>query len=326
MHVNDHNGEPMTTVMQDPGDRSGDFGSASSPQRQFRWNSDEFASDARREALGNVALTIPALLVVCAMLILPLVWLLTQSFIGENGITLANYRNIFGRPAYLSYLETTFELALTVTLACLVLAIPIAYAVSLVGPRLARLSILLIVLCSLTSILVRTYAWLLLLERRGLINTWLQDLGLVDHPLTLVFNYTGVLVGMVHALLPLMILPIYGALLAVDGNLPKAACSLGASPVRAFWTITFPLALPGVAAGCIMVSVLSLGFFLTPALLGGGQVVVWATAIVSSVENDPVWGAAAAMGILLLVITMTLLAGMKRVLHVNTAIGKKGAH
>ena len=275
-------------------------------------NSAELAADARAESLGNLALAGPAVLVVASTLLLPLLWLLAQSFIGNDGLTLAHYRDIFAGSDYFGYLGTTFELALSVTLISLVLALPIAYAVSHMRPLYARISMLLIVVSSLTSILVRTYAWLLLLQRRGLVNTWLQGLGLIDQPLTLVFNYTGVLVGMVHVLLPLMILPIYGSLLAIDRNLARAAGSLGASPTRAFWTVTLPLAFPGIAAGCVMVSVLSLGFFLTPALLGGGKVGVWATAIVSTVENNPAWGAASALGVFLLLVTLALLAVLKR--------------
>src|SRR5205823_560785 len=166
----------------------------------------------------------------------------------------------------------------------------------------------------------RSYAWLLLLQRRGVINTFLLDHNLINKPLELVYNMQGTLLGMVHILLPLMILPLYASMKGVDGTLVKAAKGLGASPSRAFRDVFLPLSRPGLVAGSILVFVVSLGFYVTPAMLGGGRIVVWATAVVTAVEENPIWGAASALGIILFVITFSLLFGLKRLFGVNALL------
>ena len=130
-----------------------------------------------------------------------------------------------------------------------------------------------------TSLLVRTYAWLVLLQRRGLVNTWLQETGIVDEPLRLVHNFTGTAIGMTHILLPFMVLPLYAAMTAVDRDYVRASASLGASPLKSFWQVFFPLTLPGLLAGVVLVFVLCLGFYVTPAVLGGGRVLMWSMSI-----------------------------------------------
>ena len=125
-----------------------------------------------------------------------------------------------------------------------------------------------------TSLLVRTYAWLVLLQRTGLINTWGIDLGLWSEPLPLVYNLTGTLIGMVHIMVPFVVLPLYSSMRTIDRSLIQAAANLGASPVQGFWRVFFPLSLPGLTAGSLVVFILCLGVYVTPAVLGGGRVIM----------------------------------------------------
>ena len=169
---------------------------------------------------------------------------------------------------------------------------------------------------------MRTYAWLVLLQRRGLINTWLSDLGLIGRPLQLVHNFTGTTIGMVHIMLPFMVLPLYASMRAINPDYMRAAANLGASPVKAFWQIFVPLSLPGLVAGIVIVFVLCLGFYVTPALLGGGRVMMWSMQIepTSPLRN---WGAASALGVVLLVLTLGILWLLGRVIGFDKLTGAR---
>jgi putative spermidine/putrescine transport system permease protein/spermidine/putrescine transport system permease protein len=171
----------------------------------------------------------------------------------------------------------------------------------------ANLCLISVLLPFWTSLLVRTYAWLVLLQKQGLVNQWAISIGLWDEPLKFVHNMTGTLIGMVHIMLPFLILPVYGAMRSIDRDYTKAASNLGASPRRAFWTVFFPLSTPGLFAGSLMVFVLCLGFFVTPAVLGGGRVIMVSMKIVSNIELFVNWGAASALGVVLLVLTVIIL-------------------
>jgi putative spermidine/putrescine transport system permease protein len=162
-----------------------------------------------------------------------------------------------------------------------------------------------------------------LLQRRGLINTWLSDLGLIDGPLRLVHNFTGTSIGMVHIMLPFMVLPLYASMRAINPDYMRAAANLGASPVKAFWQIFVPLSLPGLAAGIVIVFVLCLGFYVTPALLGGGRVMMWSMQIERNVSYYGDWGAASALGVVLLVLTLGILWLLGRMIGFDKLIGAR---
>lgn len=276
----------------------------------------------RRATLARIALTLPAVALVSIALFLPLSWLLYQSFINPAGFTLEHYLVVVERPAYLGFLKTTFQLSFLATGICIVLAYPMCYAMVVLRPIFGSFLFACVICSFFASYLVRTYAWLLLLQRRGMINSFLMERGWIEQPLQLVYNLNGTVLGMVHILLPLMVLPLYASMKAVDGNLVKAAMGLGASPSRAFRDVFLPLSLPGLIAGGVLVFILSLGFYLTPAVLGGGRIVVWATAIATAAEENPVWGAAGALGIILLVGTFALLYGLKRVFRIDALLGR----
>jgi ABC-type spermidine/putrescine transport system permease subunit I len=164
-----------------------------------------------------------------------------------------------------------------------------------------------------TSVLVRTYAWMVLLGRNGVINRMLVDAGVITDPIPLLHNFAGVLIGMVHVLLPYMVLPIYGAVRKVDPAIPAAAAGLGASAPGIFWRVWLPLTLNGIFAGCVLVFVLSLGFFITPALLGGGRVIMIAVLIEQQVREALNWPFAAALSAVLLAFTLVVYTIMQRV-------------
>ncbi|MGM0742190.1 MAG: ABC transporter permease [Pseudomonadota bacterium] len=263
-------------------------------------------SQARGEQGRLLALSLPAFILVGTLVLLPMGWLFWLSVYGSDGFTLENYTRLL-HPAYKETLITTFELAFLVTGLCILLGYPLSYVASQLSPRWASLVMLCVLFPFWTSLLVRTYAWLVLLQRRGVINTWLMDMGLIDTPLKLVHNFTGTTIGMVHIMLPFLVLPLYASMKTIDFDLMKAASNLGASPTRAFWEIYVPLTLPGLGAGVILVFVLSLGFYVTPALLGGGRVMMWAMQIERSMAVYGDWGAASALGVVLLVMTLGIL-------------------
>jgi putative spermidine/putrescine transport system permease protein/spermidine/putrescine transport system permease protein len=154
-----------------------------------------------------------------------------------------------------------------------------------------------------------------------LVNEWAISLGLWDEPLKLVHNMTGTLIGMVHIMLPFLVLPLYGSMRAIDRNYMRASANLGASPSRAFWTVFLPLSLPGLFAGALIVFVLCLGFFVTPAVLGGGRVILISMQIASNIELFVNWGAASALGVVLLVLTFAILAVAARFLRLEQIAG-----
>ncbi|MBI1777931.1 MAG: ABC transporter permease [Proteobacteria bacterium] len=270
----------------------------------------------RRQRIEHVLLVVPALAVIVLVVALPIAWMFVLSFLGEDGrFTLENYQIFFTRGGYLGVIGTTFEVSVVVALLTLLLGYPVTYLLVGLSRRLATFALLAIMLPYLTSILVRTYAWLVLLGRRGIVNSTLMSLGWIDDPLPLLYNLTGTVVGMVHIMLPLLVLPLYGSMKSIDPNLMRAASNLGASPLAAFWRVYFRLSLPGVAAGTFLVFVSCLGFFITPAILGGGRVVMMAQQIAKAVAVGSHFGVASALGVGLLTTTVTVLMLGRRLLR-----------
>lgn len=253
----------------------------------------------------------PALILVLVALVAPLGLMFVLSLVGQDGqLSTENYARLF-EPLYARSAWVTFKLAMTVTVCCALAGYPLCYFMSRLSPRAAGVAMLLVLLPFWTSLLVRTYAWLILLQRRGIVNESLQAIGAIDEPLRLVHNFFGTSVGMVHVLLPFLVLPLYSNMRAIPPHYVNAAMSLGASPRRAFWQVFFPLSFPGLTAGLALVFIMSLGFFVTPALLGGGKVSTWPVRVESALAIYPHAGAAAALGIGLLVATLALVGVMQ---------------
>ena len=281
--------------------------------------------DAFRERLALFGLCSPALLIVLVILVIPVGWLFYLSFIGADGsFSLENYERMIARKSYMRIFETTFVVSLATTGICIAIGYPFAYFLSQLSPRMANLCLITVLLPFWTSLLVRTYAWLVLLQKRGLVNDWAIGLGLWDEPIKFVHNMTGTLIGMVHIMLPFLILPVYNSMKSIDRDYLKAASNMGAGPVRAFWTVFFPLSVPGLFAGALIVFVLCLGFFVTPAVLGGGKVIMVSMKIASNIELFVNWGAASALGVVLLLMTMAILWVAARFLRLDSLAG--GGH
>lgn len=270
-----------------------------------------------RERLHLGLLVAPGLAVVGFTLLLPMLWLMGLSLVGADGqVSGENYARMLG-PVYINTFLTTFKVSALVTLLAVVLGYPLAYLLSQLPKRAASVCMIFVILPFWTSVLVRTYAWLVILQRRGVINTWLVDSGLLHEPLTLVNNLTGTVIGMTHVMLPCLVFPLYSAMKTIDSGFLRAASSCGATPVQAFWQVFFPLSLPGLSAGVVLVFTLSLGYYITPALLGGGKVVMWAMQIESSISLYSNWGAASALGVALVVVTLGILFLLGRLFRIN---------
>lgn len=207
---------------------------------------------------------------------------------------------------YLDIFARTFWMGLVITAICLLLAYPLAYLLANLPSRQSNLLMILVLLPFWTSILVRVAAWIVLLQSGGLINSALLGLGLIDQPLELVFNRTGVYIAMVHIMLPFMILPIYSVMKGISPSYMRAAISLGCHPFASFWRVYFPQTLAGVGAGCLLVFILAIGYYITPALLGSptDQMVSYFVAFYTNTSIN--WGMATALGGLLLLATLVL--------------------
>lgn len=207
---------------------------------------------------------------------------------------------------YLDIFARTFWMSLVITAICLVLAYPLAYLLANLPTRQGNLLMILVLLPFWTSILVRVAAWIVLLQSGGLINSALISLGIIEQPLQLVFNRSGVYVAMVHIMLPFMILPIYSVMKGISPSYMRAAVSLGCHPFASFWRVYFPQTLAGVGAGCLLVFILSIGYYITPALLGSpnDQMISYFVAFYTNTTIN--WGMATALGGLLLAATLVL--------------------
>jgi putative spermidine/putrescine transport system permease protein len=273
-----------------------------------------------RLQLSHPALLLPLLVFLTAFYAYPVAAMMFRS-IAEPEWTLDNFRKIFDSSVFLYVLWLTFRVALVVTVISLLLGFPVAYLLARMERARSNLLMMLVLLPFWTSILVRTYAWMVLLGRQGIVNQFLLWLGVIDDPLRLLNTTFAVYVAMVHILLPFMILPLYSVIRGIDGNLLRAAEGLGANPLGVFRQVVLPLSLPGIAAGCLLVFILALGFFITPALVGGPRDLMIAVLIQQQVELFN-WPFASALAVLLLAAALLAFAGFARRLGLETAMGR----
>jgi putative spermidine/putrescine transport system permease protein len=264
----------------------------------------------------------PALLVILMLIVVPVGWLMGQSFY-ENGFTLEHYRRIYSEAIYWRSFSLTFRISLLVTLCALVLGYPVAYAATVLPRRWSLIVLAIVVLPFWTSVLVRAYAWLVLLQRTGVINQTLQHFGMIDDPLSLVHNELGVLIATVHILLPFMVLPLYATMQKIPRDLLLAGASLGGTPLYTFRRVFLPLSLPGVLAGVTLVFVLCLGFYITPELLGGGRAIMISMIVSRNVELYNQWGAASAVGVVLLVCVSAIFLVVGRFISLDRMLGQR---
>jgi putative spermidine/putrescine transport system permease protein len=235
--------------------------------------------------------------------------------------TLTHYSHFFSAPVYLHVILNTFKIATTVTFFCLALGYPFAYLLSSVSPKMSNRMMIIVLIPFWVSLLVRTYAWMVLLGRQGVINSILLGLGVTTSPVKLIYNAVGINVGMVHILLPYMILNLYSVMKGIDRNLLKASENLGANRLQTFIRIFFPLSLPGVGGGCLIVFVMAIGFFITPALLGGTRDIMISQLIEAHVTTLLNWGFAFCASFILLGITILILLVYNRFLGLDKLWG-----
>ncbi|MER9670845.1 ABC transporter permease subunit [Mesorhizobium sp. M0203] len=254
-------------------------------------------------------LALPALGILVMILIIPAVQLFLVS-LKQPDYSLANYQAFFLQSSNVRVLLQTLEISLVVTGLCLLIGYPTAYAIVMVSARLRMTLIVLILIPYLTSFLARTYAWIVILGDNGLVNNLLRNIGAIDTPLPLLYTRLAVYVGMVHIMLPLMILPLVSVMMGIDKSLPMAARSMGARPLSAFWRVFFPLSLPGVRSGTLLVFVLCLGFYITPAALGGLGDAMLSTFIAAESKSVFDLGRVATSAFVLLLIAMIVLSIM----------------
>jgi putative spermidine/putrescine transport system permease protein len=249
----------------------------------------------------------PIAVFLTALFVYPVGQLLWLSLVdGQGHLTGQHYGRLFTTGTYVKVLGITFEIALWTTLIAVLAGYPLAYLLATVSDHTRNHLMLWVLMPFWTSFLVRTFAWLVLLGRKGAVNDWLMTIGLVDGPLPLIYNRAGVLIGMSHALMPIAVLTMLVVMRSIEPSLSGAASTLGARGGQSFWRVYFPLSLPGMAAGALLVFVLSLGFFITPALLGSGRELLIAQVIIAQIEELMNWGFAGAVAVLLLGATLAV--------------------
>lgn len=278
----------------------------------------------QRESINNYSL-LQSLLLAAPLLILlgvfylyPLISLFPESLAADGQFSLEHYRHFFREPLYGFILVRTIRIAAYVTMICFLIGYPVAYFLaSLKNQRVSNLLMICVLLPFFTSILVRSYAWIVIFQTKGLINSFLLSLGVIERPLSILYSEMAVIIGMVHIMLPFMILPVYSVLKNLDRNLLRAARNLGASAAQAFVRVTFPLSLPGVGAGVMFTFILSLGFFITPALLGGPQTLMISTLIEQQINRLMNWEFAGAISVILLITTVIVVAVFDRIVGLD---------
>jgi putative spermidine/putrescine transport system permease protein len=251
-------------------------------------------------------LVAPALLILLVAFIVPVTWLLSRAFT-QPTTGFGNFVELWDRPVYLRVIANTLLIAAITTPICVVLGFPVAHAMAHASPRTRRWLIFLVLLPFWTSLLVRTFATVILLQRTGPLNAMLQSLGLIGQPLPMLYNMTGLLIGAVQVLLPFVVFPLYAAMAKIEPAYMQAALTLGATPVRAFLRVYLPLTLPGLMTGATLVFISVLGYFVTPAMLGGVRQFMVAQLIQDQIGQFGNWGIAGALSLILILATAVLL-------------------
>ncbi|TPK73611.1 ABC transporter permease [Mesorhizobium sp. B2-4-15] len=266
----------------------------------------------RRAAMASALFVAPCAIIILVAVALPCLWLFWLSAFGSDGtVGGENYARVLTGESFLRSFQVTFEVSFATVLACIIIGVPFTLMIIALPRRSGRLLLLAVLLPFWTSLLVRAYAWIVLLQRNGVVNQALQGLGLTSDPLPLVFNYFGAILGMTHIMLPLFILPVLGSMRQIDINLMRASASLGATRWQALRMIFIPLSLPGIVAGSALVFVSCLGFYVTPDILGGGKVYMVAMRLERSLASSANWGTASALGVvLLLCVGVMMFAGL----------------
>jgi putative spermidine/putrescine transport system permease protein len=266
------------------------------------------APSVDRERLAAIGFVLPSFVIIAGVFALPLVLLLGVSIVDANGLTLANYKRLLGTPYYLGVVWNSLRLGLLTTLIAFLISYPAAFALARARGPLRSVLLATLFLPLAASVIVKAFAWTILLRSDGIVNETLIALGIIEDPIRMIFTETALIVGAVNIFLPFMILPIYAIVTQLDPRYAEAAATLGASPIVTFVRVILPLTLPGIIAGVALVFSLSVSAYVVPTLLIGEKYPTLATAIAKAylLARDPGFGAAA--GVVLLAIAIAVVA------------------
>jgi putative spermidine/putrescine transport system permease protein len=261
-----------------------------------------------RERLTAIGFVSPSFVIIAGVFALPLVLLLGVSFVDANGLTFANYKRLLGTPYYLWVIWNSLRLGLLTTLIAFLISYPAAFALTRARGALRSVLLATLFLPLAASVIVKAFAWTILLRSDGIVNETLIALGIIEDPIRMIFTETALIVGAVNIFLPFMILPIYAIVAQLDSRYAEAAATLGASPVGIFFRVILPLTLPGIIAGVALVFSLSVSAYVVPTLLIGEKYPTLATTIAKAylLAREPGFGAAA--GVVLLAIAIAVVA------------------
>jgi len=274
----------------------------------------------QRPGFRQFLLLVPALIALLLLFVYPISSIFLRSLFSPD-FTLEHYAYFFKTPLYGKVLWITFQISIMSTLSALMVGYPIAYVLRRAKPGIRNFFFMAITLSFMISLLVRNYSWIIVLQRNGVLNMVFSYLGLIDQPLKLLHNKFSVMVGMTHIFVPYIVFPIYSVMTGVDLNLEKAAQNLGAGRWQTFWRISFPLSLPGIGAGALLVFIMALGYFITPALLGGRKEQMLSNLIQIQVVDLLNWPFASAMSVILLIATLIVFSIYNRYLGVERLWG-----
>lgn len=271
-------------------------------------------------ASGRPALlVVPGMVLLIGLFIWPLGEMVVRS-LTEPTLGLGNYERFFGSPATVQSLLSTFRMASVATLACVLTGYPYAYLTATSSPRWTSALLAAVIIPSFVSFLVRIFSLQILLRDTGVVNSVLREIGVIDSPLPLIRNDFAVTFGMTAMLLPLFVLPAYAVMRRIDADFMRAAAGLGASPIRSFLRIYLPLSLPGVAAGSMLVFVIALSFYITPAILGSGRS-LYLSQLVVYYTGRLEWGYGSAIAVILLLASLMTLLVASRVVRLRDVFG-----
>ena len=261
----------------------------------------------------NLLLALPGLALLALVFFLPIGQMLVLSVSGASGLTLEHFSRFLSDPFYLNILWRTVRLSLIITVICAVLGFPYAYIMARVSPRLRMWMVVAVILPLMTSVVVRTFGWMVLLSRNGLISQWARDLGWAERNFQIMHSEAAIVIGMVQVLLPFMALSILGVITRIDTRLEEASRTMGASFLGTLRTVVLPLSMPGIVAGSLLVFTLSASSFITPSLMGGARIQVLAGLVYKSVTQTLEWPFAAAQAVILFVGVLMVLIPYVRV-------------
>jgi putative spermidine/putrescine transport system permease protein len=275
---------------------------------------------SRRDIALPLLLLGPAAVWTLIFFVAPLSVMIWRSF-QRDGLSLFYYRKLFSVSLYLDVMLTTFQISLIVTAGCLLLGYPVAYLICTARPRVRAVVLLLVIVPYWLDYIVRSYSWMVLLGRTGIVNRTLMGLGLTAQPITLLFTIWSVAIGMIQILLPLTVLTLFATMHGIDRRLLQAAAIHGAPPWRAFARVFFPLSLPGVYGACLLTFVTAMGFYITPALLGGRKQTM-ISQLIATLSNELLdWSLASAASALLLLLSVLIVLLYNRLFSVDRLWG-----